>query len=76
MSIDRSEEADARRFRWLLDGNSYFLQEERLCGFHDVSEEDKEKARVIIDDAMIEDAKIMDITRRCVLDDGSSLNEF
>ena len=57
MSTDRSIEADARRFRWLLNGNSYFLEEERLCGFPDVSEEDKEKARVIIDEEMIRESK-------------------
>lgn len=58
MSTDRSIEADARRFRWLLNGNSYFLEEERLCGHREtVTEEDKKEARKRIDKMMIEESK-------------------
>lgn len=58
MSVDGSEAADARRFRWLLNGNSYFLEEERLCGHREtVTEEDKKEARRRIDKVMIEESK-------------------
>ena len=30
MSIDRSDKADAERFRWLLQGNGYFMEEQML----------------------------------------------
>jgi hypothetical protein len=49
--IDKSQEADAERFRWLLDGNGYFMDEEDLwCGHDPVSEKEKDKARKKIDD--------------------------
>jgi len=44
---------DARRFRWLLDGHGYFMEEEMLCG-HDSSDAEKDHARQAIDDAMRE----------------------
>lgn len=31
-AVDRSDAADARRMRWLLAGNGYFMEEESLCG--------------------------------------------
>lgn len=49
---------DTVRFRWLLNGNSYFLEEERLCGHREtVTEEDKKEARRRIDKMMIEESK-------------------
>ena len=58
MSIDMSNEADARRFRWLLNGNSYFLLEDRLCGNRKtVTEENKKEARRRIDKVIIEESK-------------------
>lgn len=50
--VDRSEEADAKRFRWLLQGNGYFMEEEMLCGHDPVSQEEKDETRVIIDREM------------------------
>lgn len=47
--LDRSEAADARRLRWLLDGHGYFLEEESLCG-HGSGDEDA--ARRAIDSRM------------------------
>lgn len=40
--------ADARRMRFLLDGNGYFMEENILCGHHS-DEHDKEEARRYID---------------------------
>jgi hypothetical protein len=50
--LDRSEEADARRFRWLLAGNGYFLEENMLCGHPPCSEDEQDQARIEIDEAM------------------------
>lgn len=47
---DRSDAADARRFRWLLEGNGYFLEEANTCGHSPVSDEEKDQARDMIDD--------------------------
>lgn len=56
--IDRSEAADARRFRWLLQGNGYFMEEQFLCGRScepdDIEEHDN--ARHQIDAAMAREA--------------------
>ncbi len=41
IEIDRSIEADAKRFRWLLDGNGYFLEMEDLPGGSDPKEQDE-----------------------------------
>lgn len=48
--IDRSIEADAKRFRWLLDGNGYFLEMEDLPGGSDPKEQDE--VRIAIDEEM------------------------
>jgi hypothetical protein len=48
---DRSDEADAARLRWILNGNGYFLEEYGLCG-HGPGEEDE--ARREIDKRMAE----------------------
>jgi hypothetical protein len=51
--LDRSDAADAKRFRWLLSGNGYFMEEEMLCGCHrSSSENNKDDARRKIDEAM------------------------
>lgn len=47
--VDRSERADASRFRWLLDGNGYFMEENFLCG-HNPNDKEKDAARLVIDD--------------------------
>jgi hypothetical protein len=47
---------DDQRFKWILDGNGYFLEEEALCGNHGfVSDAEKQQARDAIDEAMILD---------------------
>lgn len=51
-NIDRSVEADARRFRWLLEGNGSFMEEEMLCGHPPCSDEEKDYARQEIDREM------------------------
>jgi len=43
--------ADAERYRWLCDGNSYFMEEEYLCGY----DNEKAKADQAIDAAMAGD---------------------
>lgn len=52
--IDRSDSADAARFRWLLDGHGYYMEENFLCGHAPTSEAEKDVARVEIDTAMAE----------------------
>ena len=50
--IDRSDAADANRFRWLLSGNGYFMEEQQLCGHEPSSPSEQDNARREIDDAM------------------------
>ena len=50
--IDRSDEADARRMRWILSGNGYFMEEEMLCGHDPCEEAEQDMARRRIDEAM------------------------
>lgn len=50
--VDRSDEADARRLRWLLNGNGYFMEEESLCGRPPCNESEQDDARRRIDEAM------------------------
>jgi hypothetical protein len=52
--IDKSDAADAKRFRWLLDGNGYFMEEESLCGpWQDMDDDaERDRARASIDEAM------------------------
>lgn len=52
MSVDRSDAADARRFRWLLAGNGYFMEEQMICGHPPCDEEEQDNARSQLDDAM------------------------
>jgi hypothetical protein len=49
----QSDRDDALRFRWLLNGNGYFMEENYLCG-RDSSEADEDEARRCIDEAMRE----------------------
>lgn len=44
--------ADAARFRWLLSGNGYFLEEQGLCGAFPTTEADRKLARKMIDESM------------------------
>jgi hypothetical protein len=50
--VDRSDAADAKRMRWLLDGNGYFMEEERLCGHKPCDEDEQDHARRLIDQEM------------------------
>jgi len=46
---------DAARFRWLLGGRGYFMEEEHLCGHGSGCEVESNNARDVIDAAMRED---------------------
>lgn len=50
--VDRRDSADAKRFRWLLAGNGYLLEEWGLCGHPPVELEEQDLARSVIDDQM------------------------
>jgi hypothetical protein len=50
--MDRSDAADAKRFRWLLAGNGYFMEENFLCGHSPCSETEQDEARAAIDAAL------------------------
>jgi hypothetical protein len=52
MPLDRSDVADAKRFRWLLSGNGYFMEEEMICGHAPTDDAERDKAREKIDEAM------------------------
>ena len=52
--VDKSEAADAKRMRWMLAGNGYFMEEEMLCGHSPCDEEEQDRARRLIDEAMAE----------------------
>ena len=52
MSVNKSIKADAQRFRWLLNGNGYFMEEEMLCGHGPCNEKEQNEARKIIDKEM------------------------
>lgn len=53
----RDDALDAARFRWLLDGNGYFMEEESLCGHAPTSDAQKDRARREIDEAMLNDRR-------------------
>ena len=53
--VDRSDAADARRFRWLLSGYGYYMEEEGLCGHPVTADWERDRARLNIDDAMSDD---------------------
>ena len=46
---------DAERFRWLLNGHGYFMEEEDLCGHGPCSEREQQAARDEIDKYRLED---------------------
>jgi hypothetical protein len=48
--ICRDDAADARRFRALLDGNGYFMEENCLCGLRPCDEAEQDRARAAIDE--------------------------
>lgn len=50
--LDVSDAADAKRFRWLLDGNGYFMEENGLCGHGPCDVTECNTARRKIDEAM------------------------
>jgi hypothetical protein len=50
--IDISDAADAARFRWILEGNGYFMEEEGLCGHGPCDQAEKNSARLEIDKYM------------------------
>ena len=54
--LDRSIDADAARFRWMLANNGYFLEEEGLCNGGG-TETEQDEARMAIDRVMKEKAK-------------------
>lgn len=54
-NTDKSDKADAKRMRWLLDGNGYFMEEDMLCGHAPCSEEEQDECRAKIDIATEED---------------------
>ena len=52
--MDRSDAADAKRMRWLLNGNGYFMEEQMLCGAVRHSQREQDEARITIDEKMKE----------------------
>lgn len=50
--VDRSDAADARRLRWLLDGNGLFMESADLCRFGPCDPDEKDNARAVIDEVM------------------------
>jgi hypothetical protein len=52
MHVDRSDAADAKRFRWLLAGNGYFMEEQLLCGHAPSDQQEQDDAREQIDAAI------------------------
>lgn len=81
MSVDKSDEADARRFRWLFTRNGYLFEEEFVINFRqipprDLTEEDADKVRLYIDEAMAEHAKSIESLNNYLLEHARSLIEF
>lgn len=60
-NIDRGECADAKRFRWLLAGHAYFLEENSMCGHGSSSNKEQDEARALIDAAMVSECFISDL---------------
>jgi hypothetical protein len=56
--VDRSDAADAKRMRWILNGNGYFMEESMLCGHGSCSEEEQDECRKEIDTAMAAGKKL------------------
>lgn len=50
--VDKSLDADAKRMRWLLSRNGYFMEENMLCGHAPCDENKQDDARREIDEAM------------------------
>lgn len=47
--IDDSVEADAKRMRWILNGNGFFMEEKGICACGPCDKEEQDKARYKID---------------------------
>lgn len=60
--VDRSDEAEARRMRWMLAGNGYFMEEEGLCGHGPCDDTEQDDARRRIDDAIQESERFQGLT--------------
>jgi hypothetical protein len=57
--IDKSDAADAKRMRWLLNGNGYFMEEEMLCGYSEgLTCDEQDHCRAVIDAAMANDEEV------------------
>lgn len=52
---DDLSKTDADRMRWILAGNGYFMEENFLCGHEPCSQDEQDKARRAIDEAMRDD---------------------
>jgi len=65
MEIDRSIEADAKRFRWLLDGNGYFMEEGGFCGHESCDDKEKDEARIAIDEMMEKTSNVIPKIKNC-----------
>ena len=59
--VSESMESDAMRFRWIIEGNGYWMEENELCGhwmrnLRDFTEEmrqaERDKVRRMIDEEM------------------------
>src|ERR1700686_3541683 len=64
--IDRSDAKDAARFRWLLAGNGYFMEQNLLCGFPETDEDERDDAREKIDEAILTGREYMEISENRV----------
>lgn len=56
--IDRSDAADARRLRWILNGHGYFMEENTICGHPPCDQDEQDDARIEIDRAIALEAAI------------------
>lgn len=48
----REMRKDAERMRWLLSGHGYFMEERGLCGHGPCDQDEQDRARKQIDEAM------------------------
>jgi len=51
--IDEEIKEDAKRMRWLLAGNGYFMEEQGLCGYKPCGRQEQNEARIEIDAARL-----------------------
>lgn len=69
---DQSDAADAKRLRWLLNGNGYFMEERGLCGHPPCDEDEQLEARKEIDIQMLQDEVTEISSQPC---DGKAITE-